>query len=185
MSNRQSNFPAPAADRAMNGKEYSGECIYSLMDLSALGKPKDEDELESRIVSFFDFCGRSCIRPGIEAISLALGVSRVCFWQWCNTDSGKSERWTELCRNARQIILTFLEQSMLSGHISPPSGIFLLKNLGDYKDTVSFTDITPEGQSTRALAPDEWKERFALSVQAERYEGGDTVESLLPTEQLN
>lgn len=167
MANRESNYPAPAADRALNGQATTGETITSLLDLAKQGKPHTDEELETRLNDYFSFCGRSCIRPSIETIALALGVSRVSFFQWTRGNVGKSERWTAACQKAKQICVCFLEQSLISGKISPPSGIFLLKNVGDYHDTFSFEEGIPLTQTQRALEPDDWKSRFLSKTEEE------------------
>lgn len=142
--NKDSNYPSPLADRTLSGQEYTGETVRSLADLSSLGIPQNETELRQRINDFFSFCAEHNLRPGIESLSLALGVSRVSFWQWCRSDSNKSHEWVELCRTAKQLIISFTEQAAISGHISPPVGIFLLKNLASYRDTISFEDISSD-----------------------------------------
>ena len=43
---------------------------------------------------------------------------------------------------AKSFIDSFLEQATLSGQVSPPVGIFLLKNWCSYKDTISLEDAT-------------------------------------------
>ena len=43
---------------------------------------------------------------------------------------------------AKMFISAFLEQAVVTGRISPPSGIFLLKNWCDYKDSFSLEQIT-------------------------------------------
>ena len=50
---------------------------------------------------------------------------------------------------------------MLCGKISPPSGIFLLKNWANYRDTLSFEEATP---------PAEKKAIFELPVLQEHEE---------------
>lgn len=168
MSNKNSNFPAPSADRALNGNSFTGKAITSLTELAAQGKPQDEDELEQRIKAFFEFCSRTCIRPGIESLALSLGVSRISFWNWCNKQCGKSDRWVELCRYARQIILSFTEQALLTGHLNPPAGIFLMKNIGDYKDTVSFEELKPTeiSESTKDIDKEQLIKSLGLNVKS-------------------
>lgn len=57
----------------------------------------------------------------------------------------------ELTQSAKAFISAFIEQAMLGGKISPPSGIFLAKNWLGYKDTISIEESIPEQTTERAL----------------------------------
>lgn len=166
MSNNHSNFPAPAADRELNGTEWTSECVNSLLDLAQQGKPRDEQELERRIEEFFSYCAGSKVRPGIEALALSLGITRQTLWNWCSGISVPSERWQEICIKARQLILTFVEQSGLNGHISPPSFIFLLKNIGSYKDALSFEELVPADANNGRRTPEQIAAKHQISLDA-------------------
>ena len=142
MSNIESNYPTNQANKALNGQDFTGQTVSNIMELWNCGKPQTTAQLEDRIVKYFTFCQERKTRPGIEGLCLSLGVSRQAFWKWCNKDCGKPE-WVELCRQARQGLVAFLESCLQSGHLAPPVGIFLLKNIGNYKDTLSFEDLNP------------------------------------------
>ena len=151
MSNRESNYPTTALDK-MNGSEFTGKTVSSIMELSTRGKPQTVAELKERLAQYFSFCEEHRFRPGIETLSLSLGVSRQTFWAWCTKDSGKDSEWREACQQARQIVISFLEQSALCGHLSPPVSIFLLKNLASYKDVVSFDEVPQTQDNNRVLS---------------------------------
>ena len=138
---RRSNLPADGLNDLH--KDVCSETIPCLLSLANKGKPKDISELKRRISDYFQFCVDHDFRCGIESISLSLGVTRVTFWNWC-AGNGCSREWQEVCTNAKQIIITFLESITLSGRLSPPIAIFALKNWADYKDVRSFDDLTPQ-----------------------------------------
>lgn len=155
MSNNISNYPQARLTREI---EKSGEFVHDtvssiscISELAINGKPKDEAELRDRISRFFDFCSKNQFRPGIEALSLALGVNRTTFWHWCNSEYGVSDEWADICKLARQSIIAFVEASANSGHLSPPIAIFSLKNLANWKDTLSFEDLTPEPEKEKRV----------------------------------
>ena len=52
---------------------------------------------------------------------------------------------------AKSFIDSFLEQVTLSGQVSPPVGIFLLKNWCSYKDTVSIEESIPNKEEKHVL----------------------------------
>lgn len=55
-------------------------------------------------------------------------------------------------QSAKAFVGAFIEQSMLCGKISPPSGIFLAKNWLGYKDTISLEDASNTSQQ-KAISP--------------------------------
>ena len=144
MSNKHSNYPQGELSQKFNGNEQTGQLINCIMDLSDKGKPETVEELEERINDYFTFCGMNNFRPGIESLALSLGVSRVSFWKWCYEGSGKPKQWVDICKTAKQMIIAFTEQAALSGKLNPATSIFLMKNLGGYKDSISFEEITPQ-----------------------------------------
>ena len=150
MSNKKSNYPIAQMNRSIEKVDgFISDTVSCISELAKFGKPQNEEELKERIHKYFDFCANNDFRPGIESLSLALGVDRTTFWRWCNGDIHVSQGWCDSCRIARQSIVAFIEASANSGHLSPPIAIFALKNLGNWKDTVSFEDATPMSADRR------------------------------------
>ena len=150
MGNKDSNYPGGELQR-LNGKEFTAEAVRSLRELAKRGKPAAVAELKERIDEYFIFCGTVGFRPGFESLSLALGVSRQMFWKWRKGENCSSE-WSEACNMAAGVVISFIEQSLLTGDLNPVSGIFLLKNVGQYTD----------GQQIELIAEPKYK---ALSVE--------------------
>lgn len=115
--------------------------IHSLRELYDLGRPETNEELRQRIDMFFQFCEESSLRPGIQVLCTALHISRTTLFRWSNGEDCDAER-REIIGMARSFIASFLEQVTLGGQVSPPVGIFLLKNWCSYKDTVSIEETT-------------------------------------------
>ena len=97
--------------------------------------PKTEKELKERIESFFRFCSANNIIPSIELLSASLSTTRISFYRWC-CGTYHSKEWQRICLAARQSIYANTEQCGLSGEISVPLSIFLLKAYG-------YSDETP------------------------------------------
>ena len=57
----------------------------------------------------------------------------------------------ELIQSAKAFIGAFIDQAMLGGKISPPSGIFLMKNWLSYKDAISIEESIPNKETKRIL----------------------------------
>ena len=119
------------------------QIVTSLKDLYDKGRPQTDAEVESRIDEYFQFCQQSAIRPGVESLCLALHISRSCLQNWANGIKCSPYR-QELAERAKGFIAAFIEQAILGGKISPPSGIFLAKNWLGYKDSISIEESIPQ-----------------------------------------
>lgn len=148
----RNNYPQAGLDEIEPGTVQ--QIVTSLKELHDLGRPKTDDEVAKRIDDYFDFCQRSSIRPGIESLCMSLHISRTTLFRWNNGEDCSLYR-QELIQSAKSFIGAFLEQAMLGGKISPPSGIFLMKNWLSYKDTISFEDTAPETNSQKALSSED------------------------------
>ncbi|MBR3638427.1 MAG: hypothetical protein IKN45_10995 [Lachnospiraceae bacterium] len=119
--------------------QFVSETIASLTDLSKMGKPQTAAEMQERIDAYFAFCAEKGLRPGIESLALSCGMDRRRFWELCNGKKGAEMQ--EICQRAKQCIVAFLETSMYSGKLNPPSAIFSLKNIGGWQDSVTVETI--------------------------------------------
>ena len=126
------------------------EIVTSLRQLHDRGKPKTDEEIRQRIDEYFSFCQQSSIRPGIESLCLSLHISRTTLFNW-NNGINCSEKCQEYVQSAKAFIAAYIEQAVLGGKISPPSGIFLMKNWLNYRDTISLEDNIPETTVKRVL----------------------------------
>lgn len=117
--------------------------MESLLDLNNLGKPRTCDELKDRISQYFAYCERSSLRPGVESLAYAVGVSRITIYQW-SLGNGCDREWQEIILNAKGLIAAYLEQAALSGQINPATAIFLMKGWLGYSDTVSLEQKAEE-----------------------------------------
>ncbi len=120
--------------KEIEGSDFVGTTVRSLIELSKLGIPKSDHELEQRITEYFQHCINNNSRPGIESLCLSLSTSRQNFWKWCSGGGGKSDEWQHQCLLAKQVIISFLESAGMSGKLNPATSIFLLKNWANYSD---------------------------------------------------
>ena len=141
---------APQTQLEVMNPEKTRAIIHSLRQLYDMGKPETNLELKERIDMFFQFCEDSSVRPGVQALCTALHISRTTLFRWSNGEDCDRER-QEIVSMAKSFIDSFLEQVTLSGQVSPPVGIFLLKNWCSYKDTVSIEENIPNTKTTHAL----------------------------------
>lgn len=128
--------------------DFVQETVKSLKQLNDMGRPETDAEVQERIDQYFQFCEDSGCRPGIESICLSLHISRTTLFNWAH-GIGCSQERQEIAERAKSFIGAFLEQSVLRGKISPPSGIFIMKNWLGYKDTISFEDAAENSTENR------------------------------------
>lgn len=154
---------APQTQLEVMNPEKTRAIIHSLRQLYDMGKPETNLELKERIDMFFQFCEESSVRPGIQALCTALHISRTTLFRWSNGEDCDKER-QEIVGAAKSFIESFLEQVTLSGQVSPPVGIFLLKAWSGYKDTISIEESIPYKETRQVLPADApinllaWKE---------------------------
>lgn len=138
MSNSKSNFPSSQVNDLE--PDFVAETVKSLLELNHLGKPETDTEVKNRVDQYFQFCQYTGTRPGIETLCLSLHISRTTLFNWSSGIGCSAER-QEIIEKAKAFIAAFLEQIVLRGRISPPSGIFLMKAWLGYRETISFEDI--------------------------------------------
>lgn len=134
---REQNLPQSALNE-IPATEVQ-ETLINLRTLNAMGRPSTDIETEQRIERFFDFCEQSSLRPSVQSLCVALHISTVTLYRWKNGENCSKYK-QELIQNALLVINSCLEQFLLTGKISPPSGIFMLKNWAGYSDTISLED---------------------------------------------
>lgn len=152
MSNRLSNFPPARVERELS--EKAGACSDSIdivLEIARNKKPENIDELQRAINNYFRLCQETDTRPGIEALALACGVDRVSFWRWCN-GLHCSDEWARICCHARQMVATTTEALTISGKLSPPVGIFCLKQHGWTENQVLTIDRAEEGRKALSIS---------------------------------
>lgn len=136
---RKNNYPQ--GELADVEPEKMQEIVASLRELHDRGKPETDEEVRQRIDDFFLLCQTSSLRPGIESLCLALSIGRTTFFNWSRGEYCSKQR-QEYILSAKAFINACLEQMILTGKISPPSGIFIAKNWMGYKDTISIEENT-------------------------------------------
>lgn len=162
MANLKSNYPA--AQLGDLEPDFVAETIENLRQLNDLGRPKTDKELTERIDRYFEFCQNTGNRPGIESLCMSLSITRTTLFNWNNGINCTPER-QEIIVKAKAFIASFMEQAILRGKLNPASGIFLMKNWLNYKDSYSFEEATetqPQNKPRQTAAEIAAKHKFAL-----------------------
>lgn len=107
----------------------------------------DAKQVEDRIEWYFNQCAIDDVKPGVEGMCNALGITRDTLWRWLN---GKTRAAThsDVLQKAYSILKAVWEASMQSGSINPVSGIFIAKNCFGYKDQTELKVATNGDEAT-------------------------------------
>jgi len=106
----------------------------------------DPVQLGERLVDYFQLCADSDMKPGVAALSLAIGLDRRRLWEINNDVAGRNVSMPQECKDiiktAYNSLEVLWEGYMTSGKINPVSGIFLGKNNFGYQDKQEYV-VTP------------------------------------------
>lgn len=141
--------------------EKSRQITSALIELGKLGRVETDEQVRQRISEFFYICSESGIRPGIETLALALGVSRKTVFAW-GTGRGCSPYRQELILRAKSLITSYVEQGLLTGATNPVSAIFALKNYAGWKDSISIEANTTFDTEKRMIDKSEIAKQLGL-----------------------
>ena len=111
---------------------------------------RDPEQIAQRCDDYFKYCISNDRRPIVQGLCLALGTNRQSLVNWENEDSPRGQ----IIRKAKQIIRTLLEDWTVSGKISPPCGIFMLKNYAGLRDDHTIEVVQPIDNISR-MSPEE------------------------------
>lgn len=151
-----------ALDTALAPQDVT-ETILQLDALRKMPRPKNDEEVERRVEEYFQYCAEKHMRPGVESLALALGISRVTLFNW-SMGIKCSDKRRQIAEHAKALIAAYIEQASLSGHLNPATGIFIMKNWMNYKDTQSFEVSRP---SDALLTAEQTPEEIAAAIEAD------------------
>lgn len=114
----------------------------------------DDQEVQDRIIKYFEYCFDNDIKPGVEGMALALGVNRRTLWQWETEVSRVGSGRCDVIKKAKQILADYMENLSQNGKINPVTAIFLMKNHFNYADKTE-VEITPKQPLGDTQSPDE------------------------------
>jgi transcriptional regulator with XRE-family HTH domain len=135
--------------------------IYNLPKIDI----NDDQEVEERIQHYFNYCISKDIKPGVEGLAMAIGVSRATLWDW---ESGRSRMMSgssrsDMIKKAKQFLALYMENLSQNGKINPITAIFLMKNHFGYADKQEVV-ITPNQNLEAAQTPEQIAEQIACDI---------------------
>lgn len=101
----------------------------------------DEKQVQQRLVDYFSFCAENDRKPSMVGMANWLGVDQTTLTSWKRGEY-RSATHSPLIRKACAVLEEMMVDYFQNGKVNPASGIFLLKNMFQYKD-VQDVVVTP------------------------------------------
>ena len=127
---------------------------YTTFALAIMQLPKidvrDPQQLQARVIEYFQLCADHDMKPGVAAVGLAIGLDRRRLWEIRSGSSRNStipQECKEIIMGVYDSLETLWESYMINGKINPVSGIFLGKNNFGYQDKQEYV-VTPNQMQT-------------------------------------
>lgn len=137
---KQSRAHRKDFDLVVNPGDNTKITLFNLK-LSQLPKVDTEsrEQVEERILQYFQNCIEEDVKPGVAGLCLALGISRQAWNLWGH---GKFRDYTDIVARTKILMESIMEQYALQQKINPVTAIFLMKSQFGYVDK-SEVVITP------------------------------------------
>ena len=90
----------------------------------------DDKQVEDRINQYFNYVAEAGIKPSVEGLALALGISRKTLWDWDNERrrAQVSSSRADIIKKAKDFIAFLINDAALDNKIYPATWIFYAKN---------------------------------------------------------
>ena len=121
---------------------------FTTFALRMLEMPKIDirnyEQVQTRILEYFQLCATMDIKPGVAGLAQALGTDRRRLWEMNNGIANKTipREVHELVKTTYNSLETLMETYTQAGKINPVSAIFLMKNNFGYADKQEYV-LTP------------------------------------------
>lgn len=113
----------------------------------------DAKQVDDRIFWYFNHCVNSDMKPTVQGLCNAIGISRDTLHTWC-TGGTRALTHSDLAKKAYLILKELYEDYMLNGKINPVAGIFIGKNHFGYQDKTEVV-LTPNKPLGEEKTPEE------------------------------
>lgn len=120
------------------------------------------EAVQKRIEWYFQKCIEDDMKPGIEALALALHVNRKTLYSWAHDMTRRNSAQSDAVKDAYQLISAMMEAYMQNGKINPVAGIFLMANNMGYQQKVTHEVEPPQTSSLlEGKSVEELRARYA------------------------
>ena len=107
---------------------------------------KNPEQLQQRVLDYFQLCADHDMKPGVAAAGLAIGLDRRRLWEIKTGDfshvAGIPKECVDIILMVYNSLEVLWESYMTSGKVNPVTGIFIGKNNFGYQDKQEYV-VTP------------------------------------------
>ena len=112
------------------------------------------------------YCRENNLRPGVEGLCFAWGISRRTFSGWAS-GAHRSQTHTQIAQRFKMYLESLLVSDMMDGRISHAVGIFFLKAHHGYTDRFDLELSQGQPGPDASLSPEELAEKYAPPMAVE------------------
>lgn len=123
----------------------------------------DEKQVEQRINEYFTACENNDMKPNMVGMANWLGVDKTTLTSWKRGEY-RSKTHSPVISKALSILEEQWVDYMQNGKINPASGIFLAKNMFQYKDQQEVV-VTPNNPLGNAEQNEELAEKYIETLE--------------------
>lgn len=136
--NPRSNYPMAKLNPKCTPQEI-GQGVAALDELRKLPpvRKRDPAGVRERLDFYFETCQERGLKPTVESMVLALGITRQAAWEWQQEGSEAGR----LIERAKALINALLTQYAMDGKVAFPYVIWSQKNNFQYCDKVEVTAV--------------------------------------------
>ena len=118
--------PIKASPAEIRDKSRKLLHIYNLPKINL----DSDQEVEDRINYYFDYCMQEGLKPTVEGLALALGITRQAIhdWETGRRRGASSSRRADMVKKAKDYIAFLMSDAALDGKVNPVVWIFYAKN---------------------------------------------------------
>lgn len=124
---------------------------------------KDPEQVQSRLVEYFQIQFDADLKPTVAGMAMALGIDRRRLWEIKANVADRNQDLPTLTRDSIKKAYDFMENLwenyMQNGKINPVSGIFLGKNNFGYQDKTEYV-VTPNTNNDSDYSAEDIKKRY-------------------------
>lgn len=124
---------------------------------------KTDDEIAQRVEFYFNDCYRHKLKPTLEGVALAIGITTQTFNNWSEKESKSDFDRFAVTKRVKQVLANFDASLLINGKMNPVAYIFRSKNLYGMKDQTE-TVIKKDNELGDKKTPDELLEIIDANV---------------------
>lgn len=115
---------------------YASALLTSIRKYWLVPKTRDDGEIATRMNFYLDDCIKNQLRPTIEGMAMAIGISTSTFRAWSRRESLHEYDRYDLAQRFYQMVAAYDAQAVITGNMNAVAYIFRAKNFYDMQDKV-------------------------------------------------